>query len=126
MRFGYHLDHEPPAPVAPVEFCNPVTGASITVFCQIDTGADMCCLPVSIIEYLGETEYDCFPLEGVGAKASDARFHILDVKFCGRSLCELQVGELPGQGCQDPLLGRDVLNQFVVTLNGPELLGEIT
>ena len=125
MQFGYHHDHEPAAPVASVEFSNPLTGESVEVFCCIDTGANVCCLPISIIEDLGETEFDFQLLEGVGAEASDARFHTLDVGFCGRTVRDLQVGELPEHGCQNPLLGRDVLNQFVVTLNGPELVCEI-
>lgn len=118
MRCNYHQNWEPPAPVVEVAFANPLTKQARTVFCLLDTGADACHLPCSVIDKLGPTKFEPWETEVVGGSIVETRAHFLSVTFCGREMGELEVVELP-EGDDQPLLGRDVLNQFVVTLDGP-------
>ncbi len=125
MRAHYHQNLDPPAPVVEVSFENPLTREVSSVYCLLDTGAYACHLPGSVINSIGQTDYEPCEIEVVGGGIIGTRSHFLSVTFCGKDMGELEVVELP-EGDDQPLLGRDVLNQFVVTLNGPELTCEIT
>ena len=129
MRFDYHVepspgDEFPPKPVVPVQFTNPLTGESSVVYCLLDTGADACHLPASIIRDFGETDFEPWGIRVVGGAEIDTRAHVLNVNLCGKQFAELDIVELP-EGDDEPLLGRNVLNKFVVKLNGPDLVCEI-
>ena len=109
---------QPPAPVTSVTLRDPQSGKSVAdTQLLIDTGADVTLLPKASIEKLGlksdsETKYE---LAGFDGQLSFASAVDLDLVFAetvvrGRYLVtDDSVG----------ILGRDVLNFFVLLLNGP-------
>jgi predicted aspartyl protease len=109
---------QPPAPVATVTLRDPQSGKAVTdVKLLIDTGADVTLLPSTAIEHLG-IEPDPklrYELAGYDGRRSVAAAVDLDLVFAetvirGRYLL---TGESVG------ILGRDVLNFFVLQLDGP-------
>ena len=121
---NYDNRYEPPAPVAEVKFRNPRNGKELPpVRCILDTGASSCFLPMFFIEELGATWWEEAEVEDYEDRVHDSKAHYLLVAFCGRELGEMLVVE---QSQGDPIVGRDVLNRFVVKLNGPELVCEVT
>ena len=113
---GQHFD--PPAPSASVTLRNPQTGASLPdVTLLIDTGADVSLLPSASVEQLGlktdsATQYELLGFDGQRsmAEAIDLDMTFLDTAIRGRYLL---TGDVIG------ILGRDVLNFFVVVMDGP-------
>ena len=113
---GQHFD--PPAPSASVTLRNPQTGAFLPdVSLLIDTGADVTLLPRSAVEQLGLTpdataQYELVGFDGQRsmAEAIDLDMTFLDTVIRGRYLLTKEtIG----------ILGRDVLNFFVVVMDGP-------
>ncbi len=111
-------NYNPPAPVAYVTLRNSATGAVISnVPMLMDTGADASLLPSQAIEELKiETEKDStFEVQGFDGqiqrlKSVKLEMYFLDKKFVGEYLLVDQpIG----------ILGRNVLNNVRILLDGP-------
>jgi len=121
-----------PRPLLRARFRNPHNQTnSIERRCIVDTGMSACGLPEPLIKKQLRLKY---PTRGLTEDADGefterrewmALIELLD--FESRRL-EKTCGKVKVVGLGDeahPILGRNVLNQFVVTLNGPELVCEI-
>ena len=97
----------------------------------MDTGMSGCGLPKSIIRKQLKLK---FPTRGLTEDA-DGKFKERQAWMVRVELLNFESGALE-HGCgklkvftlgdeAHPIVGRNVLNQFVVTLNGPELMCEI-
>ena len=90
---------------------------------QLDTAADLTVIPSRLIQDLGLDQLSELPILGVNG-------HLLTLPTF---LVQIQIRELPPQvvevlaSPQEPyvLLGRDVLNHFRITLDGPKLVLDI-
>jgi predicted aspartyl protease len=108
---------KPPAPVAEVVVSHPVTHiTSDLLLGKLDTGADMTILPKSVIEVLGLESRS-----SIMARGFDGRVSRMSVYYV-RLVVETYV--LDGVRCiaserTNVLLGRNVLNQFFLILDGP-------
>ena len=111
-------NYNPPAPVAHVTLRNPATGAILpNVPMLIDTGADATLLPSNAIEQLGiavgedtNIEVQVFDGEIKRLKLVKLELYFLDKKFTGEYLLvDRPIG----------ILGRNVLNNIRILLDGP-------
>jgi predicted aspartyl protease len=109
---------DPPAPVAYVTLRNPVTGALLSdVPMLIDTGADATLLPSNAVEQLGirteeDTDFEVQVFDGQikRLKLAKLELYILGKKFVGEYLLiDRTVG----------ILGRNILNNIRILLDGP-------
>src|SRR5688572_1183913 len=109
---------EPPAPVAYVTLRNPATGVLLSdVAMLIDTGADATLLPSTAVEQLGiaieedsDFEVQVFDGEIKRLKLAKLELYVLGKKFAGEYLLvERSIG----------ILGRNILNQVRILLDGP-------
>lgn len=83
----------------------------------VDTGADCTLVPALIIRRLGLPQIDVISLTGVGGSRSRATVHAASVELGGFRGFARVVAFVDGA-----ILGRDVLNQAVMTLDGPGLV----
>jgi predicted aspartyl protease len=113
-----HFD--PPAPAPAVTVRDPQSGAMVSdVLMLLDSGADVTLLPRSAAERLGVSPVadERFELMGFDGNKSSAPVAMLDVVFLRRAfrgrylLIEEECG----------ILGRDILNQVSLLLDGPRL-----
>ena len=109
---------EPPAPVAYVTLRNPATGVLLSdVPMLIDTGADVTVLPSTAVEQLGvaseensEFEVQAFDGEIKRLKLAKLELFIVGKKFAGEYLlADRPIG----------ILGRNILNNIRILLDGP-------
>jgi predicted aspartyl protease len=109
---------DPPAPVAYVTLRNPATGALLSeVPMLIDTGADATLLPLNAVEQLGikteeDTDFEVQVFDGQIKRLKSAKLelYILGKKFAGEYLLiDRRIG----------ILGRNILNNIRVLLDGP-------
>jgi predicted aspartyl protease len=116
-RFAYDTSLDPPAPVVPVRISGPVGEDAVTVPMLVDTGADCTLVPAAIIRRLGLPSVDVIGLTGVGGSRSRATVHAASVELGGVRLLARVVAFV-----DEAILGRDLLNQTVMTLDGPGLV----
>lgn len=108
----------PPAPVAQVALRNAATGAADSaVLLLLDTRADVTLVPRAAVERIG-VEVDAaarIELSGFDGSRSFAAFVILDLLLLERTFR----GNVLVTDAKRGILGRDVLNHFVLLIDGP-------
>ena len=113
---GYHTG---PLPVVTAEFATPGAPSGLTFSGMIaDTGADVCALPWVDCEALGLDPNDgvARPLGGVGGLSIMTVSFSLRVRIAGGDYGATVYADFDSP---ERILGRDVLNQLVVTFDGP-------
>jgi hypothetical protein len=117
---GYQSFVSPPGPFAVVTVTN-VTG-SVTIpnrVAQIDSAADRTVFPQSLIDALGAIATGAVSLLGFGGTPTTCLLY--EVLLSLPSLSAIQLEVIAHADEPWVLLGRDVLNRYVITLDGPAL-----
>jgi predicted aspartyl protease len=123
-RYRYNQQVKPPAPFVHVMVSPPIEGASGSELpAQIDTAADMSVIPRRLVDELRLVQLDEIPTLGFGG-------HVL---ILPTFLVRIEIRQLPPRVIEvlaSPdelfcLLGRDILNEFRITLDGPNAMLEI-
>jgi predicted aspartyl protease len=115
-RFAYDQRLDPPAPVVPVRVVGRVGEGAVMLPMLVDTGADATLVPAQIVHRLGLPAVDVVAISGVDGLKQRATVHLAWVE-----LAELRVEARIIAFADEAILGRDVLNQRIVTLDGPGL-----
>lgn len=121
--FEYDRSYLPPAPVITLTVDGYSDSAEpIMIRAMIDSGADGTMLPTAVLEKIEASYVDTVRMSGVTGTIEQrdryrVRLHIGEIVVKGIDAVAV---ESEGEG----LIGRDVLNQLVITLNG--LAAELT
>ena len=112
----------PPAPVARVTLRDPESGTTTSnVPMLVDTGADLTLIPLASIYGLGVLmEPDGYVLKSFDGTMSVAQAARIELDLFGRTF----KGRFLTVDQEWGLLGRDVLNNFVLVFDGPRLAWE--
>lgn len=115
-RFAYDLRLDPPAPVVPARIAGGISEGAVMLPMLVDTGADATLVPVRIVRRLGLPAVDVVAVSGVDGLKQRATVHLASVE-----VGELRVSARIIAYADEAILGRDALNQVIVTLDGPSL-----
>lgn len=120
--FNYAAE-SPPAPYALVTVARPDgTGFLADLPAKVDSGASQTILPTALVERLQLEAVGQHRFEGLGGVQCTLSIFRIVLTIRGCEPVELDVAGSDGEPYI--LLGRDVLNQFRVTLDGPK--GKLT
>lgn len=120
-RFAYDASLDPPAPVVPVRISRPVGEEAVMLTMLVDTGADCTLVPIAVVRQLGLPQIDIIGLTGIGGAKQRTTVHAAAVEFG-----DLRVLARVVAFVDEAILGRDVLNQALVMLDGPGLAISMT
>lgn len=120
--FPYDLNFLPPAPTLDIEIRNPQTGATQILLAKIDTGADGTVIPKDVVEGLGLLDFDQLLSVGFDGSLQVQTSYMIDLLLPGKIFTDIEVITAP---LPYVLIGRDLLNQLVMTFDGPQLLFSI-
>ena len=124
IRYRYNRQIAPPAPFIHVTLRCVETDKEINELpAQLDTAADRTVLPGNCVEELGLLPLDELPIEGFGGQVFLLRTYRVQLSI--HQSLPVMIEAIAH--AQEPfvLLGRDVLNQYRLLLDGPQLLLEI-
>lgn len=119
----YSAEHNPPAPVLTIVLTNIVRGRPrVEVPALLDTGSDMTAIPSTLVDRLKLYPFNRIQIEGFGSEPITALTYAARILIEGfeRQEVEVVLTDLPFA-----ILGRDVLNQFYLYLDGPSQQFEI-
>lgn len=113
-RFVYAANLDPPGPVIPVRISAPRATDAVMLPMIVDTGADCTLVPGEIVRRLALPQVDVVGISGVGGGKQRATVHAALVELAGLPVVA-RIVAFAGEA----ILGRDLLNRLVVTLDGP-------
>ena len=118
VTFRYVATETPPAPFALVSVGRPDgTTRATDLPVKVDSGADRTVIPASLATELRLDEVERRQFEGLGGHR--ITMALVRVLLAIRSCPEVEVSAAANDGEPYILLGRDVLNNFRVVLDGP-------
>lgn len=119
-RFDYDGKRDPPAPVLPVRLATPDEEPSYSLIALVDSGADTTVIPLEVATRLRLPRVGEVAVRGVGGARQRATIYMVMVEVAGFR------GPVEAIGLgQEGLIGRDLLNRWVVTLRGPQQVMEV-
>ncbi|MBI4674289.1 MAG: retroviral-like aspartic protease family protein [Chloroflexi bacterium] len=120
----YHFDNtsKPPAPYLEVFVRHPQTRAEFKVAAKLDTGASKSAIPAAIAVALNLETMGKLMVQGFNQVSDKYPVHYVELEVADLKLPMFPVIALPRK---DILLGRDILNHFIITLDGKALTFDI-
>lgn len=118
MKFSYSQRKQPPRPECFIRVRNPGTSDSFVdnIAAFIDSGADMTAIPRSIIENLGNLPQNYVTVQDVHGHHQRRTTYVVDIEIADNLLSKIEV---VASSLEKVVIGRDILNQYKVVLNGP-------
>jgi hypothetical protein len=124
IRYQY-APLDPPAPMINVTVANPVLGGTVgPTAALLDTGADQTLIPGWVVRALELVEERRISVRGYDDGLSTLPVSVVRLRV--HDFAELLVEVIHGDGSDYVVLGRDVLNRYVVKLDGPDHAFEIS
>lgn len=119
----YFHDYDPAIPVVEVAISVLQEQAAISLVSLLDSGADATSIPLHALREIGALPAESRWLRGVTGERHRVELYevYLQLGVYGQYL--LVVGDTFGR---EAIVGRDILNHYVVTLDGPASVVEIT
>ena len=125
LTFDYDTTYPGPAlPKVDVSFRGLAKGQEVRAQALVDSGADGTMIPLSILEDVDARRVDRMRMTGASGRSQTVDIYEVGVRIGSFNVPKIYAVANPFN--QEVLLGRDVLNQFVVTLNGLANIVEIS
>jgi|DewCreStandDraft_1066081.scaffolds.fasta_scaffold00494_44 hypothetical protein len=115
-EFPYNRQHDPPAPVLPLRVGAPGADPVVAAPALVDSGADLTVLPEELVRMLRLPQIGEVTVRGVEGVARRVPVYAAEVEVVGGIRRIVEVVGIRANA----LLGRDVLNGMVITLDGPQ------
>lgn len=121
MRYRYNQQVVPPGPYVHVNVGRvDVAETAKAVPALIDSGADRTVVPMPLVRDLGLAQAGVIEAHGLNQISSTMPIYVVRIGIADLSMDPIDV--LAADGEPYVLLGRDVLNRYRITLDGPQLL----
>jgi predicted aspartyl protease len=121
--YNYDINYSPALPVVEIALWTEHHAEPLTLTALVDSGADATMVPLRSLRQLNAKKGD----RQIMRDASGLRYmvdsYLVNVTLAGHNL---QLHVLSDRSNEQVLLGRDILNYFVVTLNGLAYTVEIS
>jgi len=123
--FDYSIAYEPPAPVVDITISKTGQDATeITLSALLDSGADATIIPITTLQATGARYVETRQMRGIVDTAYPVDLYLVTVRIGPHTIPAIRaVAAAPDT---EPIVGRDVLNQLTLTLNGPAHVTELS
>jgi predicted aspartyl protease len=115
--WDYSSDYRPRSPVVTINITLPwaESGPPLSRTMQIDTGADMTGIPIKVLSNLGARPVGVESAWDFNQKIVNVPVYEVNIQIADRTLKAIKV---LGVGSAVGFIGRDIINNFKVTLDG--------
>ncbi len=122
--YDYNFDHIPSAPFAEIEVSTLRSSQSLYLNAFIDSGADGSMLPKHLLNQLKAPRVDTRVLRTVTGIRTQVSLYRVAIRLGPYRMENVRVVGI--DSTSEVILGRDVLNRLIVTLNGLASVTEIS
>lgn len=118
LTFDYDASYAPPAPVIEIEIdgYNRLLG-KVSVSAMVDSGADASMIPIGFLKAVDATYKETLWMRSVTGDRTKVDLYLVAVQIGTYLIPGLHVVAAPEDA--EAVIGRDILNQLVITLDGP-------
>lgn len=120
VTFVYDKNYQPAAPVVSVVIRRT---KELTLPALLDTGADCSIFPVNLLRRIGATYLETRNMISASGYTETVNLYLVEVQIGSYKIPGIRA---VGLKTTEAILGRDVLNHLIITLNGIEALIEIS
>lgn len=121
--FDYLTDYDPAMPIIEVLIGAVGTVPLLCVKSLVDSGADGTILPLPQLKQIGARKYQKQWMRTATGQRAQVDMYLVAVQIGGLPSIRLAVAGNPQ--LTEAVVGRDLLNQFVVHLDGPAMVVEL-
>ncbi len=104
------------APECQIEVQNPSKPLSKNCMVIVDSGADMTCVPESIISELGNLSKSKVIMRNANGDTVEKDTFVINIQISNYEFSQIEVIPIPKK---HGLLGRDIINKYKISLNAP-------
>ncbi len=124
LTFDYDTSYHPAAPSVEIQIYgyNSVLGQH-SLWAMVDSGADATMIPYPVLNAIGAVYKESTWMRGTAGGRVEVDLYLAAIRIGSNLIDGLHVVGIPASG--EAIIGRDVLNQLVVTLNGLANVTEI-
>ena len=124
ITFEYDATYHPAAPIVDIQIdgYNSVLGQH-SLQAMVDSGADATMIPLPVLNAIGAVYKESAWMRGTASGRVEVDLYLAAIRIGSNLIDGLHVIGIPASG--EAVIGRDVLNQLVVTLNGLASVTEI-
>ena len=124
VTFNYDATYHPAAPTVEIQIdgYNSVLGQH-SLRAIVDSGADATMIPYPVLSAIGAVYKESTWMSGTAGGRVEVDLYLAAIRIGSHLIDGLHVVGMPASG--EAIIGRDVLNQLVVTLNGLANVTEI-
>jgi hypothetical protein len=122
--YKYNTDYDPAFPVVEVEIGRGGQPIKVTLSALIDSGADATMIPLRYLKQIGARKSGQRQMRAITGKSHEVDMYIVSLEMAGYLVGRLPV--IADRQNEEMIVGRDVLNHFVVTLNGLASMVEVS
>lgn len=124
LSFDYDRHYFPAFPVLEIRITGTYPNSGRAVICLIDSGSDATQIPLSILRAIGAREVDRRWVQDLGG----IRYNVgvFGVQILIGDIVMPSIEVVGRAGIDEAIIGRDVLNQLIVTMNGLAYVTEIS
>lgn len=116
--FTYNRDYLPPFPALEIVLSLPGRPQpTVSLSALVDTGADVTLLPLNELTHIGARFINDARVSGLFGGRESVGIYAVTIRISHQQIHAVRVAGVPI--FTDAILGRDVLGQMIITLNGP-------
>jgi hypothetical protein len=114
--YDYDLKYVPAMPMVTIRIGKPDAAASLTLLALVDSGADATMIPISHLRQVNAIKRQHVFIRSVSGRRAGANLYTVSLQFAHYERERINV--VGNQDTNEAILGRDILNHLVVTLDG--------
>ncbi len=114
--YEYDLKYLPAMPIVTIYIGRPDSDALLTLPALVDSGADATMIPLSHLKQVNAIKRQHVFIRSVSGKRAGANLYTVSLQFAHYKRNRIDV--VGNQDTDEVIIGRDILNHLVVTLDG--------
>ncbi len=114
--YDYDLHYLPAMPMVTIQIGKPDAEANVTFSALVDSGADATMIPIAYLKQVRAVKRQHVFIRTVAGKRAGANLYTISLQFAHYS--RMQIDVVGNQETDEAIIGRDILNHLVVTLDG--------